>query len=461
MTSAAVVDLLVSHGLSIVGLAMGAVLIANVLVQRRTPQSTLAWLLAIVLIPYVGVPLYLVFGGRKLKRDAALKTPLYGAGEPAALPAVDAGIAAMLTSSGAPPPRTGNGIHLLATGEDAYRTLIALIGEARRSIHLSTLILSGDEVGTEIVARLAEKARAGIEVRVLIDALFRFHTPRRLLRTLLEAGGRTAWFMPVWHLPFRGHANLRLHRKALVVDGASALIGGMNIAREYMGPVPLPGRWVDLAARVAGPAVADISAIFRADWRFASGELLETHAPTGPRGNSAVEVVGSGPDAPSDLLYDAFLASVFAARHRFWVATPYFVPDEALTRALVIAARRGVDVRVLVPARSNHLSADLAGASYLRQLAESGVRVARFRKGMLHAKLILVDESLAVLGSANFDMRSLFLDYEIALFLSHAEEVAELSRWYEAVLADCDALVRAGRVRTLVEGVARLVGPLA
>ena len=461
MTSAAVVELLASHLLSIVGLGMGAVLIANVLGQRRTPQSTLAWLLAIVLIPYVGVPLYIVFGGRKLKRDAALKVPLYGPDEPAALPAADAGIAAMLTSSGAPPPRSGNGIDLLSTGEDAYRATIDLIGQARRSIHLSTLILAGDEVGTEIVARLAEKARAGVQVRVLVDALFRLRTPRRLLRELRNAGARTAWFMPVWHLPFRGHANLRLHRKALVVDGASAVIGGMNIAREYMGPVPLPGRWVDLAARVAGPAVADVSAIFRADWRFACGELLEEPAHPGARGNSLIEVVGSGPDSPSDLLYDAFLSSVFAARRRFWIATPYFVPDEALTRALAIAARRGVDVRVLVPARSNHLSADLAGASYLRQLAESGVTIARFRKGMLHAKLILADESLAVLGSANFDMRSLFLDYEIALFLSRAEEVAELSRWYEAILADCDALVPAGRIRKLVEGVARLVGPLA
>jgi len=281
MTSAALVDLLVSHVLSIVGLAMGAVLIANVLVQRRTPQSTLAWLLAIVLIPYIGVPLYIVFGGRKLKRKAALKTPLYGADVPATLPGADAGLAAMLTSSGAPPPRTGNEIDLLSTGEDAYRAMIDLIREARRSIHLSTLILSGDEVGTEIVARLAEKARAGVEVRVLVDALFRFRTPRRLLRALRTAGGRTAWFMPVWHLPFRGHANLRLHRKALVVDGASALVGGMNIAREYMGPVPLPGRWLDLAARVAGPAVADVSAVFRADWRFASGESLEPDAVAG------------------------------------------------------------------------------------------------------------------------------------------------------------------------------------
>jgi cardiolipin synthase A/B len=457
----ALLHLLLSHALSIVGLAMGAVLIAHVLLQRRAPQSTVAWLLAIVLIPYVGVPLYIVFGGRKLRRDAALKTPLYEADQTDALPTIDAGIAGMLTASGAPPPRDGNDVALLATGEEAYRAIVDLIGQARRSLHISTLILADDEVGAELVARLEEKARQGVEVRLLIDALFRFRAPRRLLASLRDAGGRTAWFMPVWHMPFRGHANLRLHRKVLLADDATAIVGGMNLAREYMGPVPLSGRWVDLAARIDGPAVADLADVFRADWRFASAETLATHPRPVARGASAAEVVASGPDAPSDLLYDAFLSMVFAARRRLWIATPYFVPDEALTRSLGIAARRGVDVRVLVPGRSNHLSADLAGASYLRQLAESGATIARYRKGMLHAKLVLADDSLAVLGSANLDMRSLFLDYEIALFLSHRQEIDALSRWYESVLADCDPLRTPGRGRTLVEGVARLFGPLA
>src|SRR5256885_3717071 len=413
--------LLVSHLLSIAGFTLGALLIANVLLQRRAPQSTLAWVLAIVLIPYVGVPLYLVFGGRKLRRKATRKGRLYGGEGPAPATTADGGIAAMLIASGAPPPRAGNAVELLSSGEEAYRAMIDLIGQARRTIHLSTLVLADDEVVGAIVSRLEEKARAGVEVRVLIDALFRFRAPRRLLRALRKAGGRVEWFMPVWHVPFRGHANLRLHRKMLLADDAAAVLGGMNVAREYMGPAPVPGRWLDLAARLEGPAVADIAEVFGADWSFASGETLATWSRPAPLGPSAVEVVASGPDAPTDLLYDAFLSSVFEARRRLWIATPYFVPDEALTRALAIAARPGVHVRLLVPARSNHLSADLAGASSLRQVAQAGVRVARFRKGMMHAKLIIVDESLGIVGSANFDMRSLFLDYEIALFLSRAE----------------------------------------
>jgi cardiolipin synthase len=227
-----------------------------------------------------------------------------------------------------------------------------------------------------------------------------------------------------------------------------------------MGATPLEGRWRDLAARIAGPAVVDISDIFRADWAFAAGEQLGPARPAGAAGPTSIQVVGSGPDAPSDLLYDVFLTSVFEARHRLWIATPYFVPDDALTRALELAARRRVDVRVLVPERSNHLSADLAGAPYLRQIAEAGARIARFRSGMMHAKVLLAD-SLAVIGSANFDMRSLLLDYEIGLLLTGAGEIDALAGWFEATLQACGPMPGAGRSRALVESVARLIGPIA
>jgi cardiolipin synthase len=461
MTSAALFSVLLSHLLSIVGLVLGAVLIGHALAQRRAPQSTMAWILAIVLIPYVGVPLYLVFGGRKLNRDARRKASLYDVTTDAAvLPS--SGIAGMLTALGAPSPRHGNQVELLLSGEEAYRATLALIDGAVRSIRLSTLILADDEVGRAIVSRLIAKARSGVEVRLLIDDFFRLRAPRRLLRSLSRAGACVAWFMPVWHLPFRGHANLRLHRKVLIVDGQAATLGGMNLAREYMGDTPVQGRWRDLAARITGPAVADVDEIFRADWRFASGETLAAApAPAPADGTSIIQVVGSGPDAPVDLLYDAFLSSVFDARHRLWLATPYFVPDDALIRALVLAVKRGVDVRVLVPLRSNHFSADLAGAPYLRQLAEAGARIACFRGGMMHAKALIVDDTLAVVGSANFDMRSLLLDYEIAVLLSTRTDVDGVAGWYEATLKNCGELPTAGRPRLLVENVARLIGPIA
>ena len=233
-----IVNLVVSHLVSIVGFAMAIVLIADVLRSRRPAGSTMAWLLVIVLAPYIGVPLYLILGGRKMRRAAGKKQPLYDGRADAAAARSD--IERMLIGVGTPPGRDGNRIDLLDTGELAFQALVDIIDGARTSLDLSTLILAGDDVGQVIIDRLAARARAGVRVRVLVDALFRLRSMGGRLSTLTRAGGRLAWFMPVVHTPFRGHANLRLHRKLVIADGRLALVGGMNIAREYMGPTPIP-----------------------------------------------------------------------------------------------------------------------------------------------------------------------------------------------------------------------------
>jgi cardiolipin synthase len=450
--------LLLSHVLSIVGFAMGALLVTTIVTQRRAPGTTFAWLLAIVLIPYVGVPLYLAIGGRKLRARATPKPRLYA---PRAVVEVPRGsIAGMLCASGAPLPHAGNSMELHVTGELAFAALMETLRSAEKSIHISTLIVGDDATGNAILAVLEDKARAGLEVRLLIDAMFKFRANKKQLGELERAGGKLAWFMPVWHVPFRSRTNLRLHRKIIVVDGRAAIIGGMNLAHEYMGPTPAKDRWRDLSAKLVGPAVDDLDTVFRADWSFAAGEDLATAACSQPSGEAAIQVIGSGPDVAADLIYDAFLSAVFEARTRLWISTPYFVPDEALARGLALAVRRGVDVRVIVPARSNHLSADLAGASYLRDLDRAGAKICCYAPGMLHAKSILVDDTLAVLGSANFDMRSLFLNYEISSFFTSPAEIATIAAWFDSTWPMCKPLVPAARFRRLVESVFRLVGPL-
>jgi cardiolipin synthase A/B len=465
-----------SHFLSILGFGMALLLAGDVLRDRRAPGTTFAWLLAIALVPYLGVPLYLVFGGRKLKQMAGKKGRLYpdadgrSAGDPCALVRPGATeMERMLCSFGAPPMREGNHVALLVTGEAAYAAILAAIDGATRRIEIATLILSGDEVGSAVVEHLVAKAKAGVEVRVLVDALFAFESSRAKLAALTRAGGKVAWFMPLLHVPFRGHANLRLHRKMVLVDDRLAVVGGMNLAREYMGPTPLPGRWVDLSMTVTGPAVDDLAAVFRSDWAFASGERLgvlpagegsAAPRPADDGAGEALQVVASGPDASSDRIYDALLTGIFRAEKRLYVATPYFIPDDALDRALTLAARRGVDVRVLVPAQSNHRLADVAGASHLRLLADAGAKVQLYLPGMLHAKVVILDDDLALVGSANMDMRSLFLDYEVALACTARPRVAELAKWFEDLSQGSGALVLAGRAREVVESVARLVGPL-
>jgi cardiolipin synthase len=456
VSASAILHAVLAHLGSIAGFVLGAVLIAVILVQRRAPGTTVAWLLAIVFIPYVGVPLYLIFGGRKLRSNT--KPRLY---RPQDVPEAARGtVAGMLCVSGSPPPRSGNTVEPLATGEEAFAAVIELLRSAQRSIHISTLIVGDDEVGAAIVGVLEEQARAGVEVRLLIDGFFKFRANGRQLAALVRGGGKLAWFAPVVHIPFRQRTNLRLHRKIIVVDGQTALIGGMNLAVEYMGPTPLATRWRDLSFRIRGPVIDDLASVFHADWAYATGEQLAAAASNAAAGAAEVQAVASGPDAANDRIYDAFLSLIFEARRRLWISTPYFVPDEALARGFAIAARRGVDVRIAVPARSNHVTADLAGGSYLRQVADAGGKICCYEPGMLHAKGVLVDDRLAVVGSANLDMRSLFLDYEISLFMSSPAEISTVSNWFESLWRDCGQLEPASNGRTLLESVFRIIGPL-
>ena len=451
---------LLAHLLSIVGFLMAIALLRRTEGPRRPTGSTIAWLLAVVLVPYVGVPLYLVFGGRKLRRRARGKQKLgersrdEKAKDPSAL-------VRMLCASGAAAPTDGNTVDLLPNGEEAYAAIMQALDEAKQTIDVSTLIFASDPTGRAIAAKLVARAKAGIKVRVLVDALFKFRSSRAQNAELLAAGVELAWFMPLVHIPFRGSANLRLHRKEVIIDDRLAIVGGTNLAEEYIGPTPLHGRWRDLSMRVTGPAVADIATIFRADWSFTTKKETDDPVPCpGVPDGINIQVVGSGPDVESDRIYDALLTAVFDAKTRLWIATPYFVPDDALGRAISLAVRRGVDVTILVPFASNHPTADLAGAPTLRELAKEGAKVACYAPGMMHAKLVLVDESLAILGSANVDMRSLFLDYEIALFLSSRTEVLAMAAWFSSLLPDCRPLAQPSRARAMLEDLVRLVAPL-
>ena len=435
---------LTHHAVSIATNLLVLSLVISLLRQRRPVGNLIAWLLAIVLIPYVGIPLYLIFGGRKLSRRIRSKRRL------------DSSVGRNTTEVGQSSVRA---LRWLDDGVPAFDCFLVEIRGAKRSIRIVTFVLADDDAGRPLVHALIERARQGVEVRLRIDDLLHFHAPHALLRELSLAGARVERFMPLLHLPFRGHSNLRNHRKIAVFDGERAIVGGMNLGHEYLGPTPDPQRWRDLSLLVDGAAVVELDAVFRADWEFACGERLSAPAPIAA-GGIPVRVVPSGPDATSDPIYDADLTAIFRAERRVWIATPYFVPDEGLLRALMIAVRRGVDVRVLTPNRSNHALSDFASASCLRDLSNAGVVIQRFRK-MLHAKALLVDDSLCVVGSANFDMRSLLLNFEIALFFSGRAEVERLSQWFTSSFAECSVgPPPAGALRAALDDVARLVAPL-
>ena len=434
--------LLAHHAVSIaIGLVSAGFSVA-VLGQRRPAGSAFAWLFVILFVPYLGIPLYVVFGGRKFRRRARSKSRL------------------TLDASGEPSDSTATSVVWLDDGVAAYETFLREIQGAKSSIRIVTFVVGNDVTGRALVEALIERAKAGVDVRLLLDDFLRFHAPHDLLRKLEAAGGQVQRFMPLFHVPFRGRGNLRNHRKIALFDGARAIVGGMNLADEYIGPTPSPTRWRDLSTLVTGDAVAKLDTIFRADWEFAAKTPLLAPGAAPAPGLVPLRVIPSGPDSPSDPIYDALLTTIFRANTRVWVSTPYFIPDEPLMRALTIAARRGVDVRIFVPNRSNHLLADLVAGPSLRELEPEGVHVHRHRT-MLHAKTVLVDDTLAVVGSANFDMRSLFLDYEIALFFSGKDEVTRLTSWFDATRARSDdGAPQAGWARARVESVVRLLAPL-
>jgi len=438
--------LVANHVLSVALAVLTAGFSAAVIGERRPTGSAYAWLLVILFVPYVGIPLYLVFGGRKFRRRARAKSPLP--------------VAATGEAAGVTPETTAQTVTWLDDGVLAFEAFLREIRSASRSVRIVTFIVGDDPTGRALLEALTLRAKAGVEVELLIDDFLRIHAPRRLLRELMAAGGRVRRFMPLFHAPFRGRGNLRNHRKIAIFDGERAIVGGMNLATEYMGPGPSAERWRDLGCLVTGDVVRPLGAIFDADWEFATGARLPPAARPPAPGDLPVRVVPSGPDSPSDAIYDALLTAIFRAESRFWVATPYFVPDEPLMRALTVAARRGVDVRLVVPARSNHLLADLVAGPSLRELVAAGVTVHR-HTSMLHAKAILVDSTLAVVGSANFDMRSFFLDYEVALFFQGEREIARLAAWFDETLAaTLPGPPAAGWARTRVESVARLLAPL-
>jgi cardiolipin synthase len=420
------------------------VMLSRISGSQRTPQSTLAWLLAFAFVPPLAIPLYLALGSRKFPRRAK--------GRQLAVP----------------PIRSGHSFELLVTGELAFARLMALIQGAAHSIDLTMFIVGDDATGRAVIGALAERAKHGVDVRVILDAVGSLRTHGTVARTLHAAGAQMRVFMPLRHSPIRGRTNLRSHRKVAIVDGDLVFGGGMNLANEYMGPPQEEGatpRWRDVAAVVRGPVAADATALFESDWAFCGGAMRRPsdRAAAGPGaatfGDARVQFMPVGPDMVTDTMYDVFLSGIFKARERVVIVTPYYVPDDALQHALVLSARRGVKTELLIPAWSNHRIADLARRTFLRELGANGVVIHYYVRGMVHAKAMVIDDDFAYVGSPNFDMRSLFLNYENALCVYSPEAIAEVRGFIDGLISECAAEPPVFPERRVIEQIALLLAP--
>lgn len=462
-----VTALLVTHFLTIAGFLLAVMIFSRLFEERRQPSNIFAWSLLILAIPYLGVPLYFLVGGRKIRKltrekerfDSSLSKEY-----PKWLCAEE------MRDWHYPPVIGGNHVELITSGEEMFKRLCHGIEDARSSIRLATYIFGNDEVGKDLIARLRRKVRQGVEVKLLLDGMGSFGRYRTVCKPLRDAGGEVAVFLPVLPLQTHWSANLRNHRKLAIFDHEKAIIGGQNLDTRFIGPTPTPSRFDDCAVEISGPSVSEINRLFAGDWGFAVGKPATEFMQQGfrcplPRGESRLQVVASGPDVPKDPLYEEILKVIQEAREEIILVTPYFVPDEVIFRSLMVKAHSGKRITLIIPMRSNHSFLDQARNSYLRGLQEAGVRIYGYTPRMLHAKVIWVDGRVALVGSANVDQRSLFLNFEIGIFLHHKKDVDEIEKWIQSIGAQCRPLIITSRDKLslgkrLVEDFAYLAAPL-
>jgi cardiolipin synthase len=380
--------------------------------------------------------------------------------------------ARVLTAAGAPPPVAGNRVTVIEGGDATYGALLGLIEEARDHLHAQFFILDVDVVGKRFIHALASRARAGVRVRLLLDAVGSWRALRQIVRPLRKAGGEVAEFLPALPLHRKWSAHLRNHRKLLIADGRAAFTGGMNIGERYMRPRAGPGLWRDSAVTIEGTAVRDLQAIFLDDWAFATEEVrpegnLFPALPSwaGKPADGLLQVVASGPDRAMRPIYQGVFTALTLARGRIWIETPYFVPDEAISTCLENAALRGVDVRLIVPEKSDLKSVELAGRSYFDDLMAAGVKIYHFLPTNLHSKVLIIDEDIGVVGSSNVDIRSFFLNFELGVFLYGRKEIDALATGFETDLSfaaelDPAAFGHRPKLVRLLEDTSRIFSPL-
>lgn len=445
-----------------------------VVLTKKDSTTAVAWCLLVLLLPLVGALIFWAFGHNYLLHRMRHRRSVQSlvreryeaekrdgeAGDP-----TDLGRLARRVGAFAVAP--GNSVTLYGETHDAFAGLLSAIEAARHHVHLEYFILRDDETGQQLLGLLAQKAKQGVEVRLIYDAMGCLHLKKRALRPLCDAGAKVAVFLPLNPVRSLIRVTLRNHRKITVVDGRVAFTGGMNIGDEYLGKSKGLGYWRDSFVRVEGPAASQLQRVFCEDWEFATKEVLRgaTYFPDpGPAGPDDVQVAASGPDQEVNTIREIYFAAILAARQRVWIATPYVVPDAGLFDALRLARHRSVDVRVLSLNRADHYLSYYAGRYYGAEMAAMGVKVYRYKKGMMHSKVVLVDGRWAMVGSANFDNRSLHLNFEVGCALHSPALVGQLEAAYEHDLEssaplDQGYLARRTLTGRVLDNVCRLLAP--
>jgi cardiolipin synthase len=366
------------------------------------------------------------------------------------------------------PLTTGNDIEIFNDTNVTLRRIEEAIMAARHSIHLEYYIWQPDKTGMRVRDLLIDKIREGVKVRFLYDGIGSLRLTKRFLKPLTRGGAVAAPFVPGRDFRERWSINLRSHRKIVVVDGAVGFTGGMNIGDEYLGRNKLLGYWRDTHLMLRGPTVHQLQQVFAEDWYYATGEELSGEGVfPAPRteGDSMAQMISSGPDGDLREFHAVMFSAINEARHQVLLATSYFVPTEPLMMALATASARGVRVRLLLPSKSDHRMVVLAGRSYYDELLDAGVEIHEYRRGILHSKTMTVDGCWSLVGTANFDPRSLLLNFEVGVAMFDSDLAAVLETHFETDLEHARTIRKDEWARRPVrsifaENVCRLFSPV-
>jgi cardiolipin synthase len=418
-------------------------LIPLVLAQRtKTPVAMLAWMWAILLLPVVGALGFLLFGSERVQRKRlrlveAFRNTVQASEE--TLAAEGRGPDLMnewpeLFCINKVASTQGNHLELLPDGVYFFPRLLEIIAAAEHHLCLQFYIWQTDATGRAVRDALITAARRGVKVRVLLDEVGSVMLRRSFFKELIAAGGQFAWFGTF--APLRGsfHLNLRNHGKLVVADGHTALTGGMNVGDEYWKGSGKHQPYRDLQVAVQGPAVTQLMQQFAQDWYFATRESLaaEKYYPApAASGNNSVQLVAGGPDNDLNEIQLSLLSLLHRAQHRVWLMTPYFVPEPPLMAALQLAAMRGVEVRIIVPREGDHAYLTAVTRSYYEELLPHGVQIFEYQPRMLHAKVSTIDGKYAMVGSANMDIRSLRINFELNLLMAGEEIIRQIETMLE------------------------------
>lgn len=436
--------------LSVINVILALVII---FIERKNPAKTLAWILVLFFLPIVGAVVYLVFAqnisrrkiyklddkDRKIIRDS-LEDQIeeMNSGKLEFSNDVANVWRQMIKLNlvyGEAYLTQNNSIDMFSDGKDFFRSLMKDIKAAKYSIDIEFYIIKPDFIGQRLLKLLTDKAKEGVQVRLLIDALGSRRISDRKLKDFIDAGGKVEYFFKPKFKYLNFDLNYRNHRKIVVIDNKYGYIGGFNIAKEYLGFKKKFGYWRDTHLRIVGNSVQDLKAIFLMDWSVERGEKPDFDEidfySENTKSDIAVQIVMSGPDSVKEQIKRSMMRMITLAGEKIYLQTPYFVPDRAMLESLKMAAQSGVDVKIMIPCMPDHPFVYWANYSYCGELIKSGARVFRYENGFLHAKTLVVDGEVSTVGSANFDVRSFRLNFEANAFVYDKEFATKMEKTFE------------------------------